>query len=63
MDDGKIMDELKLPKETQVEGRILLEKSNRQTDLFLRDLPFLSALMRAMGVGLVIMEDGYEALW
>lgn len=63
MDDGKIIDELKLPKETQVEGRILLEKSNRQTDLFLRDLPFLSALMRAMGVGLVIMEDGYEALW
>lgn len=63
IDGAKLMDELKLPEETQVEGRILLEKDNRQADLFLRDLPCLSSLMKAMGVGLVIMENGYEALW
>lgn len=58
-----LLDELKLPKDTLIEGRILLEKESRQTDLFLRDLPYLDALMKAMGIGLVIMENGYEALW
>lgn len=58
-----LLKDLKLPQDTVIEGRILLDKDDRQTDLFLRDLPYLDTLMKAMGVGLVIMEDGYEALW
>ena len=63
VDGDRLMKEMKLPKESSVESRILLEEGNPQTDRFLRDLPCLSPLMKAMGVGLAMVEKGYEALW
>lgn len=63
VDGDRLMKEMKLPKESSVESRILLEEGNPQTDRFLRDMPCLSALMKAMGVGLAMVERGYEALW
>ena len=59
----KLMRELKLPENTQMEGRILLDPHGRNTDEFLRDFNGLSELMKAMSIGLVIMKNGYEALW
>ena len=54
---------MKLPEGSHIESRILLERGEAQTDSFLRDLPCLSELMKAMGIGLVMVEKGYEALW
>ena len=63
IDKNKLFKDLKLSPDTQLEGRILLEKDSRAADLFLRDLPYLSVLMKAMGIGLAIIERDYEALW
>ena len=59
----KLMQDLKLPKETNLEARLLVEKGTVQYELFLRDLPYLEPLMKAMGVGLMILEDNYEAMY
>lgn len=63
LDGEKLLKEMKLPEDSRIESRILLQEGESQTDSFLRDLPSLSGLMQAMGVGLVMMEKGYEALW
>lgn len=63
LDGEKLLKEMKLPEDSRIESRILLQEGESQTDSFLRDLPCLSGLMQAMGVGLVMMEKGYEALW
>ncbi|MGN0954706.1 hypothetical protein [Dialister sp.] len=63
LEQDKLLQEMKLPAYSHIESRILLEKGRGQTDGFLRDLPYLSSLMKAMGIGLALVEDGYEALW
>ncbi len=59
----KLMQDLKLPTDTTLEMRLLVEKGTPQYEIFLRDLPFLEPLMKAMGVGLMVLEDGYEAMY
>ncbi len=59
----KLMQDLKLPADTTLEMRLLVEKGTPQYELFLRDLPALEPLMKAMGVGLIVLEDGYEAMY
>ena len=63
LDEEKLLKDMKLPEGSHIESRILLERGEAQTDSFLRDLPCLSELMKAMGIGLVMVEKGYEALW
>lgn len=63
IDKDKLCRDLKLSPDTQLEGRLLLEKDSKAADLFLRDLPYLSVLMKAMGIGLAMIERDYEALW
>lgn len=62
VDRKKLMADLRLPEETALEVRLVIEKG-MQYDLFLRDLPFIEPLMKAMGVGLITMEEGYEAMY
>lgn len=59
----KLMQDLKLPADTTLEVRLLVTKGTPQYELFLRDLPSLSPLMKAMGVGLMVLEEGYEAMY
>ena len=63
VDQEKLMEELHLPKETTLESRILIEAGSRQFDWFQRDLGYVNGLMRAMGVGLMTLKDGYEAMY
>ena len=63
VDREKLMEELHLPKETTLESRILVEAGSRQSDWFQRDLGYVNGLMRAMGVGLITLKDGYEAMY
>lgn len=63
LEQEKFLQEMKLPAGSHIESRILLERGKGQTDGFLRDLPYLSSLMKAMGIGLAMVENGYEALW
>ena len=59
----KLMQDLKLPADTTLEMRLLVEKGTPQYELFLRDLPAMEPLMKAMGVGLMVLEEGYEAMY
>ncbi len=59
----KLMQDLKLPADTTLEIRLLVEKGTPQYEFFLRDLPALEPLMKAMGVGLMVLEEGYEAMY
>ena len=63
IDGGKLLKELKLSGDSLLEGRLLLKKGSRETDFFLRDMPYVSPLMKSMGVGIAIFDNGYEALW
>ena len=62
VDRKKLMADLRLPEETTLEVRLVVGKG-MQYDLFLRDLPFVEPLMKAMGIGLITMEEGYEAMY
>ncbi len=59
----KLMQDLKLPADTTLEVRLLVEKGTPQYELFLRDLPAMEPLMKAMGVGLMVLEEDYEAMY
>jgi len=63
VDQAKLMEELHLPEETTLESRILVEAGSRQDDWFQRDLGYVHGLMRAMGVGLMTLKEGYEAMY
>lgn len=62
VDRKKLMADLRLPEETTMEVRLVVGKG-MQYDLFLRDLPFVEPLMKAMGIGLITMGEGYEAMY
>ena len=62
IDLKKLMADLRLPEETTMEVRLVVGKG-MQYDLFLRDLPFVEPLMKAMGIGLITMGEGYEAMY
>ena len=57
---GELSRRLGLSDETLFEGRIILPAGPAR-DSFLRDLPELEELMKDMGVGLVMAEEGCEA--
>lgn len=59
----KLMEDLRLPEDTRLESRLLLEAEGAQYDLFLRDNLLLHGLMKAMGVGLILLKNGYEAMY
>lgn len=60
LDQGELSRRLGLSDETLFEGRIILPAGSAR-DGFLRDLPELEELMKDMGVGLVLAEEGCEA--
>lgn len=59
----KLLQDLRLPEETRLESRLLLEADTPQYDMFLRDHQHLKSLMKAMGVGLILLKNGYEAMY
>ncbi len=62
-DREKLMKDLKLPEETNWEARILVDAGSPQADHFQRDLVYVNDLMKAMGVGIIFLKDGYEAMY
>lgn len=63
VDMPKLMGELKLPEHTTLESRLLVDVDTYQYEMFLRDLPHVSKLMRVMGVGIILLKNGYEAMY
>lgn len=63
IEQQKLLEDLRLPQETRLESRLLLEADGPQYDLFLRDNLLLHGLMKAMGVGLILLKNGYEAMY
>ena len=59
----KLLEDLRLPAKTQLESRLLIEADTPQYDMFLRDHQHLKSLMKAMGVGLILLKNGYEAMY
>lgn len=62
-DTKRLTADLRLPEDTRLEARLLVDRDTPQADLFLRDLPYVSPLMKAMGVGLLFLGNGYEAMY